>query len=721
MREDRPAMGTPGRTEGRWWDHRRFGLLVQVSTASVPAWAPIGQYAEWYRAHLDGDVSDTLLHPSPMVETIAHHRDRWAHVEHYDDFVSFLTFDEFDPDAWAGVATDAGMSYTVMVAKHHDGLCWWDAPNTDRTVVALGPRRNVLGEYAAACKRAGIAFGTYYSLLDWSDPRYPSCEYVEQVVHPHVLDLVGRYGSQMLWGDGHWGGGGSHWRSDELIAAAREVNPDLLVNDRWWSDGPGVRSFEYRLPPDVVEAPWEMRRGLGGSFGYNRAERAEHLMSAHDVVALLTEVLAKGGHLLLAVGPDALGRIPDVQADALRTAGSWVQRHRELVDRSVPWKRWGDARTRYLVVDGTVHAIDIDGHGRFPALARTAGIVRSVVRLDRAGPTPVGFEQTDELLGIAHRGRFDPPVASDRVDVAVYRVDLEPLPPPPIELFPSVPPQRVELATVVAGARPGSIIQLGDGTYVGPARIPDGVVVRGLGPGRTIIDGLESHAVSVGREARLEHCTVRGGGPRIVWLPKVAAVLAGSGAVMLGCAIDGHIEIAADDCRVTSCSLTGVVAKAVDRVVVSRSTFAGMNWDCAVEIELGTGHVVDSCEFRDVLDAIRLNGTIGATVRGNRIHARWWGVRAVDTEGTLVVGNAVEHTMRAVDVDGGALAEVTGNAVADGDSGCVIQRGASDTTVAGNRWERCRTGLLAWDAGAVRYHDNTIVDIADPVGVTIGP
>ena len=63
-----------------------------------------------------------------------------------------------------------------------------------------------------------------------------------------------------------------------------------------------------------------------------------------------------------------------------------------------------------------------------------------------------------------------------------------------------------------------------------------------------------------------------------------------------------------------------------------------------------------------------------------------------------------------------------GNAVADGDSGCVIQRGASDTTVTGNRWERCRTGLLAWDAGAVRYHGNTIVDVTEPdQAVTIGP
>jgi hypothetical protein len=108
----------------------------------------------------------------------------------------------------------------------------------------------------------------------------------------------------------------------------------------------------------------------------------------------------------------------------------------------------------------------------------------------------------------------------------VYRIALEPPPPAPIALFPTRG-AHTSSSRRARRARPGSIVQLGDGTYVGPARIPDGVTVRGLGPARTVIDGRESQAVSVGRDAHLEHCTLRGGGPRIVWLPKVAAVLSG--------------------------------------------------------------------------------------------------------------------------------------------------------------------------------------------------
>jgi alpha-L-fucosidase len=191
---------------------------------------------------------------------------------------------------------------------------------------------------------------------------------------------------------------------------------------------------------------------------------------------------------------------------------------------------------------------------------------------------------------------------------------------------------------------------------------------------------------------------------------------------LLGCEVDGHVEFTAPDCRIVSCSLTGALAKGADRITVSRSTLVGMNWDCAIDIEAGSGHLIESCRIDHVLEAIRLTRTTGATVRGNTVAARWWGVRAVDSEGTQVVGNTFVHTMRAVDIDGGALALVTGNAVADGDSGCIVQRGASDTEIAGNRWERTRIGILAWDAGPLRHHDNAAVDLLDPDHtVTIGP
>ena len=280
----------------------------------------------------------------------------------------------------------------------------------------------------------------------------------------------------------------------------------------------------------------------------------------------------------------------------------------------------------------------------------------------------------------------------------------------------------IELAPLLAGVASGSIVQLGDGTYLGPVRVPAGVTLRGLGPDRTVIDGRESTAVTLARGARLEHVTVRGGGPRIAWFPRRTLIVAEPHTLVLGCHVDGHIVVGADDSRVRACHASGVVASGVERLVVSRSRFTGMRWDVGVEIVGGAGHVVESCELHHHLCAIRISDTVGATVRGNTIVARWWGVHLVRTEATNVVGNAFAHTMRAVDVDAGALAQVTGNAVRDGDSGCIAEQGASGIDVSGNRWERCRIGLLGWDVNGLNHHDNDLIDLHDPDhAVVVGP
>ena len=144
----------------------------------------------------------------------------------------------------------------------------------------------------------------------------------------------------------------------------------------------------------------------------------------------------------------------------------------------------------------------------------------------------------------------------------MYRIDVRERLEPPAQLFADLPAAPIELADVLREARPGAIVQLGEGTYLGPARIPDGVVVRGLGADRTLIDGVESCAVvTLGAGARLEHCSLRGGGERIAWLPRVVARVTGRGASLLGCRLDGHVDVEAPDARIVSCTGGGVLAQ----------------------------------------------------------------------------------------------------------------------------------------------------------------
>src|SRR4029079_9192099 len=101
--------------------------------------------------------------------------------------------------------------------KHHDGYCWWDTALTDRKA-----KRDVVGELADAVRRRGPVFGCYYSLLDWAHSSYPAQDAcVDAFMRPQIHELVERYEPALLWGDGHWGHNGAHWRADEIVDSAR--------------------------------------------------------------------------------------------------------------------------------------------------------------------------------------------------------------------------------------------------------------------------------------------------------------------------------------------------------------------------------------------------------------------------------------------------------------------------------------------------------------------
>ncbi len=711
----------------RWWGERRFGLFVHASLASVPAWSPIGESSSWYRSHMGDDVSGTSLHPRPMVEVLAHHRDRWGHIDTFDDFLPLLTFDDFDAEEWGRLVVDSGATYTVFAGKHHDGLAWWDAPNTDRTTMTAGPRRNVLAEYAAACERNSIVFGTSYSLLDWAETR-SSDAYLDEVVRPQVIDLVERYGSSVLRADGQSGNGLEHGRIGELLARLWAIDSDIVINDRWGAtpdDGPPgrpdtVRTFEHDPPGGIVDGPWELFRALGSSVCHNRAERAEHHLSGYEIVGLLTEVVAKGGHLLLGVGPDSNGAIPDLQIVPLREAGRWIRRHQPMLAVARPWMTWGDEHVRYLDVEGVLHAIAVDGHTHFDALASGP---RRVDAVELLGPTggsdSISFHQDDRALHLdLHRAMPDRRTRGVD-DVCVYRIAQSPAE-QPIVLFEPEPREPIALAPLMRDVSVGDIVQLGDGVYVGPVTVPDGVVIRGLGGHRTLIDGGAATAVTLGGASRLEHLRVTVRREQVAGGPSAAVVIVGPSATVLGCRIDGHIVVRAHDALVRATAATGIIGEDVDRVSVSRCQLAGMGWDIGVHLVGGSGHEVDSSEFAGHLCAIRVSDAHGTVVRGNNISARWWGVHLLRTEGAHVHGNFVNHTMRGIDVDGGAQALIDANAVCDGDSGCIVQWGASDCDVNGNRWERCRIGVLQWEAPGLRLHANEAIDLHDTPLVT-GP
>ncbi|MBL7763112.1 MAG: alpha-L-fucosidase, partial [Chitinophagaceae bacterium] len=123
---------------------------------------------------------------------------------------------------------------------------------------------------------------------------------------------------------------------------------NIVINDRWGSDTRvkhgGVYTTEYDLvfqenaKTKTITHPWEECRGIGGSFGYNRAEKSEDYASSQQLVHMLVEKVARGGNLLLDIGPTADGRIPVIMQQRLKDMGKWLLINGEAIYETDTWK-----------------------------------------------------------------------------------------------------------------------------------------------------------------------------------------------------------------------------------------------------------------------------------------------------------------------------------------------------------------------------------------------
>ena len=370
-----------------WFSDAKLGIFLHWGAYSVPAWAePTGElgavdehvwfrhnpYAEWY-------LNTIRLDGSPAR---AHHRETYGDAP-YDAFLDAWSADAFDPASWAALFARAGARYVIPTTKHHDGIALWDAPGTaTRNAVRRGPRRDLLGELAAATREAGMRFGVYYSGgLDWHVTDLPPLDSHAAVrqrrpvdaayaayAYLHVRDLIDRYRPDVLWNDIEWPDAGKHDGTLGLFQLFRHYYatvPHGVVNDRWGDTHRDYRTSEYQLGREnETAAAWENNRGIGLSFGYNRVEDAAHLLDGPGIVRHLADVVSRGGNLLLNVGPTAGGEIPALQRRSLEQLADWMQVNSAAIHDTrplpagiarpsdEPWVRWTrSGTTAYAIVD----------------------------------------------------------------------------------------------------------------------------------------------------------------------------------------------------------------------------------------------------------------------------------------------------------------------------------------------------------------------------------
>jgi len=401
-----------------WFSEARFGLFIHWGLYAIPS------RGEWIRS-----------------------------IEKYSDEDYHRFFEEFDPKfyhprEWARAAKAAGLRYVVMTAKHHDGFCLFESKLTSFKASRTHAGRDLIREYVDAFRAEGLKIGFYYSLIDWDHPGYPVDRlhplrenegarkekrdfnsYLDYF-HGQVRELLTNYGKiDIMWFDFSYDTmSGETWRATELVESIRRLHPDILIDNRlscghedahFQDIGFGdFTSPEQIIPPQGIVSRdgkprvWEACITLNDHWGYVRDDH--NYKSPTQAIRMLIECVAKGGNLLLNIGPDARGRIPAPSLERLADIGGWLALNGDGIYgcglAEFPKPDWGyytqkGNRLFAHVFEKPVGAIALLGLG---GRVRKARLLADGSEVDMQRPWNAGKNEDDAFLNLPGSELPDP-------------------------------------------------------------------------------------------------------------------------------------------------------------------------------------------------------------------------------------------------------------------------------------------------------------------------
>lgn len=319
-----------------WWRDARFGMFVHLGLYST----------------LGGEWKGKLVGSHEWMRNNA----KVPHEEYIkvaDDWNPAT----LDVDGIVRMAKAAGQKYIVVTTKHHEGFSLWDSTVTDYDVMATPYKRDVMRQFATACRHHDMRLGWYYSIMDWYHPDYlPRRDWEARdasradfaryltFMRAQLRELLTNYGDvSVLWFDGQWESSWSHALALSTVDFCRALQPHVIVNNRVDVESPtgDARPVGYRDAGDYstpeLEVPargipgqdWETCMTMNDNWGY--AKDDDNWKSPARLIGLLVETASKGGNLLLNIGPMGDGRVPQQSVDGLSAMGAWMRVNGEAI------------------------------------------------------------------------------------------------------------------------------------------------------------------------------------------------------------------------------------------------------------------------------------------------------------------------------------------------------------------------------------------------------
>ncbi|MDR0295631.1 MAG: alpha-L-fucosidase [Prevotellaceae bacterium] len=327
------------------WRDLKFGMIIHWGLYAIPgiveSWTLCSEDEDWIPRDSTADYT--------------------AYKQWYWNLSKEFNPVKFNPEQWALAGKAAGMKYLVFTTKHHDGFCLFDSKETDFTIVrgpfANNPKADAAKYVFQAFREQNFMIGAYFSKPDWHSqdywwPRYATpnrhnnydvrkhpwkWEQFKQYTYNQLSELMYNYGAiDILWLDGSWvrpvppeEQSSCRWPQDidipKIAAMARDAQPGLLIVDRMvYGPYENYQTPEQSIPAVQLDYPWETCMTLGRDWGY---VPNQPFKSARQVIHALVEIVAKGGSLLLGVGPDAEGLLPEEVVERLKEIGKWMNKN----------------------------------------------------------------------------------------------------------------------------------------------------------------------------------------------------------------------------------------------------------------------------------------------------------------------------------------------------------------------------------------------------------
>ena len=364
------------------WQDLKFGIIIHWGIYSVP-----GMIESWALCS-----EDWITRPPGMSYTDFK---KW-----YWNLNTIFNPVNFNPERWAEVSAAAGMKYLVFTTKHHDGFAMFDTQQSDYKITSGPfrdhPKANVAQHIFEAYRQKDFMIGAYFSKPDWHsqdfwwdnyatpnrNPNYDIRKHPEKwqafqdFTYEQIRELMQDYGRMdILWLDGGWirprhtvndevrawGAPIPAWSQEvdmpKIAQMARQAQPGLIIADRT-VHGPyeNYQTPERRIPETKIDNPWESCLPLGNNWGY---VPNDPLKSATTVIHNLVEVVAKGGNLLLGIGPQSDGTFPLEAAQRLLEIGQWLAKNGDAIYGTRARKIYQDGNTFFTRKDNQQFALHL--------------------------------------------------------------------------------------------------------------------------------------------------------------------------------------------------------------------------------------------------------------------------------------------------------------------------------------------------------------------------